>query len=165
MNCHKRCESVVPNLCGINQKLLAEAVAQSKVSITFDLGLVYTEKNVSSLTFTRTLWPSTQGHLWLWVVAERVWKKANWFFHWFFHWCHPLSCNLQWCTFAAILTCPAFQIQLNFPGIEFWMTEKQKFTVSWLCPPKNVASRTFTSHITVQWRQSSLLTNFSPCPR
>lgn len=33
MNCHKRCESVVPNLCGINQKLLAEAVAQSKDDI------------------------------------------------------------------------------------------------------------------------------------
>lgn len=33
MNCHKRCEAVVPNLCGINQKLLAEAVAQSKDDI------------------------------------------------------------------------------------------------------------------------------------
>ena len=53
MNCHKRCESVVPNLCGINQKLLAEAVAQSKVSITFDLGLVYTEKNVSKAQRSR----------------------------------------------------------------------------------------------------------------
>ncbi|KAK2550647.1 Protein kinase C delta type [Acropora cervicornis] len=33
MNCHKKCKAVVPNLCGINQKLLAEAMAQSKADI------------------------------------------------------------------------------------------------------------------------------------
>ena len=33
MNCHKKCQSKVPNDCGINQKMLAEAMANAKVSI------------------------------------------------------------------------------------------------------------------------------------
>ncbi len=32
LNCHKKCEKKVPNLCGINQKLLAEALDSVKSS-------------------------------------------------------------------------------------------------------------------------------------
>ena len=35
MNCHKKCQSKVPNDCGINQKMLAEAMANAKVSIDY----------------------------------------------------------------------------------------------------------------------------------
>ena len=29
-NCHKRCQAKVPNLCGVNEKLLAEAIRNVK---------------------------------------------------------------------------------------------------------------------------------------
>ncbi|BFZ10506.1 hypothetical protein BsWGS_13544 [Bradybaena similaris] len=32
INCHKKCQSFMPNLCGINQKLLAEALQQVRIS-------------------------------------------------------------------------------------------------------------------------------------
>lgn len=33
MNCHRKCQAVIPNMCGINQKLLAEAMANAKDDI------------------------------------------------------------------------------------------------------------------------------------
>lgn len=36
INCHKKCKTFMPNLCGINQKLLAEALQQVRVSTTPD---------------------------------------------------------------------------------------------------------------------------------
>ena len=32
MNCHHKCQKHVPNLCGINQKAMAEALGQAAVS-------------------------------------------------------------------------------------------------------------------------------------
>ncbi|CAL1532063.1 unnamed protein product [Lymnaea stagnalis] len=34
INCHKKCKQFMPNLCGINQKLLAEALQQVRISTT-----------------------------------------------------------------------------------------------------------------------------------
>ncbi|CAG5121340.1 unnamed protein product, partial [Candidula unifasciata] len=34
INCHKKCQSFMPNLCGINQKLLAEALQQVRITAT-----------------------------------------------------------------------------------------------------------------------------------
>ncbi|XP_012945411.1 protein kinase C delta type [Aplysia californica] len=36
INCHKKCKKFMPNLCGINQKLLAEALQQVRISTTPD---------------------------------------------------------------------------------------------------------------------------------
>ncbi|XP_059150475.1 protein kinase C delta type-like isoform X2 [Physella acuta] len=36
INCHKKCKMYMPNLCGINQKLLAEALQQVRVTTTPD---------------------------------------------------------------------------------------------------------------------------------
>lgn len=30
VNCHKKCEKLMPNLCGVNQKLIVEALASLK---------------------------------------------------------------------------------------------------------------------------------------
>ncbi|KAL8586497.1 hypothetical protein ACOMHN_055201 [Nucella lapillus] len=32
INCHRRCQNLMPNLCGVNQKMLAEALQQVKMS-------------------------------------------------------------------------------------------------------------------------------------
>ena len=32
INCHRRCQNLMPNLCGVNQKMLAEALQQVKLS-------------------------------------------------------------------------------------------------------------------------------------
>ena len=33
VNCHKKCEKFMPNLCGVNQKLLQQALQQVKTDV------------------------------------------------------------------------------------------------------------------------------------
>ena len=45
ISCHKRCQSKVPNLCGVNEKLLAEALRnvkeEKKIRTRLEVGMAY----------------------------------------------------------------------------------------------------------------------------
>ena len=53
VNCHKKCEKLAANLCGVNQKLIVEAIATVRRE---NQGVIFSHALSYSLLFFATLW-------------------------------------------------------------------------------------------------------------